>query len=119
MIGAVGTLVAGRHGASADAIWTFDTGTVGDDRLRYDLAYTYRLMPEAFGDGFNPTLFGVLEANGFYSADGDHEILLSPGVQYVMPRWTIEATVQVPIFQQVDRGLERDLSVGLVFRVHF
>ncbi len=119
IVGAVGTLAADRHGLSADAIWTFDTDSDSDDRLRYDLAYTYRLLPESFGDGVPNTLYGVLELNGLYETGGDHELMLSPGVQFVMPTWTIEATVQLPILQEVEDRLERDVSVGLVFRFHF
>lgn len=118
-LGVVGTLAAGRHGLNADAIWTFDTGSRGDDRLRYDLAHTYRLLPGAFGEGVENSLYTVVELNGLYDSGGDHEIMLSPGVQYVMRRWTIEATIQVPVYQEVRDRFERELSVGLVFRVHF
>ncbi len=117
-LGAVGTLAADRHGISADAIWTFDTDS-DDDRLQYDLAYTYRLLPASYGEGVPNTLYGVLELNGRYDAGGDHELMIAPGVQYVMPRWTVEATVQVPVFQDVDERLEREIGVGLIFRFHF
>ena len=45
-------------------------------------------------------LNAVLELNGLYETNGDNELLLSPGIQYVTQRWILEATVQLPVWQE-------------------
>ncbi len=121
IVGGVGTHVWGRHALSVDALWKINTGggRRGEDALLADLAYLYRLMPGSYNDGDTSSLFGSIELNGTFWTDGDAELLLSPGVQYATRRWILEATVQVPLVQEVEFRVERDIAVGLGVRVQF
>ena len=121
IIGGVFTHVEGRHSFDADALWKFNTGggDRGEDLLKYDLAYVYRLWPATYAST-NPTaLFGSIELNGLYETNDDQELFVSPGIQYVTTRWIVEATVQIPIWQDLDHRAERDFIVGVGFRVQF
>lgn len=121
IVGGVFTYIEGRHSFDADALWHFNTGGGADaaDLLKYDLAYIYRLAPDVYASTRPTALFGSLELNGFYETNGDHELFLSPGIQYVTTRWIIEATVQVPLWQDLHHRAERDFIVGVGFRVQF
>ncbi len=119
LLGAVYTQSIARHGFDAALLWKFNTNGGDPDRLRYDAAYVYRLEPESYGPGKMTALFSVLELNGFYETNGDNELFISPGIQYVTGRWALEATVQLPIWQDLDKRPERDFIVGLSFRLHF
>jgi len=121
IIGGVATITLGRHDFSADALWTFNTagGKAGEDLLKYDAAYIYRLWPEEYATGQTTQLNGVIELNGFSWTDGDNELFVSPGVQYVTRRWIAEATVQLPVWQNLDRRPETEFVVGLSLRVQF
>ena len=73
-----------------------------------------------FADGLHHgVIFGSAELNGFYETNGDHELFVSPGVQYVTTRWILEATVQIPVWQDLKHRAERDFIVGIGFRVQF
>lgn len=119
IVGAVFTMTRGRHFFDADFLWKFNTGTGLPDRMRYDAAYIYRLWP-ARHTGSNPAAFNALiELNGAYETNGDNEIFVSPGVQYVTTRWILEATVQLPAWRDLDHRAETDFIVGVGVRVQF
>jgi hypothetical protein len=65
------------------------------------------------------SVFGVLELNGIYETNGDNELFLSPGLQYKKKRMTLEATVQIPVWQDLDNRPESDLLVGAGIRLRF
>jgi len=119
LLGLVYTQSRGRHGFDADLLWKFNTNGSDPDRLRYDAAYVYRLQPESYGPDRMTALFAVLELNGYYETNGDNELFLSPGIQYVTRKWALEATVQLPIWQELDERMERDFILGLSLRMHF
>ncbi len=121
VLGFVVTHIEDRHSFDADALWHFNTGggDRADDLLRYDLAYIYRLSPESYASTRPTALFGSVELNGFYETNGDHELFVSPGIQYVTTRWIVEATVQIPVWQDLSHRAERDFVVGVGFRVQF
>lgn len=119
LLGAVYTQSFGRHGFDAAALWKFNTAGGASDRLRYDLAYVYRLHPEEYTAGKLTALFGLVELNGFYETNGDNEVFISPGIQYVTKDWALEATVQLPIWQDLDERMEKDFVVGLSLRLQF
>ena len=81
--------------------------------------YIYRLSPKTYASVRPIALFGSVELNGFYETNGDHELFVSPGVQYVTTRWIVEATVQIPAWQDLSHRAERDFVVGVGFRVQF
>ncbi len=69
IFGAVGTWAANRHELDVDALYTLTTERhdfEAGDRLRYDVAYRYRLWPERFGRRLRQ-LNGVLELNGSWT----------------------------------------------------
>ncbi len=121
ILGGVFSHIEDRHSFHADALWQVNTGggDRSDDLLRYDFAYVYRLSPETYASDRPTALFGSAELNGFYETNGDHELFVSPGVQYVTIRWTHEATVQIPQWQDLNHRAERDFIVGIGFRVQF
>lgn len=110
-----------RRSFDADLLYQLNTGggQAGHDVLRYDLAYSYRLMPETFGTS-NPYSFNVVaELNGRYLTDGSHEVFFAPGLQFAMPRWVLEASLQLPVVQDLSGGMPEDdfrLIVGLRFQ---
>jgi len=121
VIGSVFTLVQGKHSFSTDVLWQFNTGDSrqGADLLRLNYAYIYRLLPDQY-DSNNPTaVFASLELNGTYETNGDRKLFLSPGIQYVTTRWIAEATVQIPVLQELEHQAEKDFIVGIGFRYQF
>lgn len=121
IVGGVGTVTYGRHYMSADLLWKFNTagGSMGEDLLRYDAAYIYRLWPNEYEIGQTNQFNGVLELNGFHWTDGDDQLFLSPGIQYVTRRWIAEATVQLPIEHDLDSRPETEFLIGISLRVQF
>lgn len=121
IIGAVFSTVRGRHGFNLDALWEFYTGDNDDDSdsLRYDGSYLYRLAPDRFGAQDRGALYAVAELNGLYGANGDHEIFLSPGIMYESFKYTLDATVMIPVYQDVDFRAETEFVVGVGLRVSF
>ncbi len=116
--GAVATYARDRHGLNADLTYQLNTGG-DDDEVKYNLGYTFRVQPASFAEDDSTALFAVLEINGLYETNGDNETLLSPGVQYVTSNWTIEATFQFPIAQDVDNRMQIEYATGLLFRLRF
>ncbi|MEC9374242.1 MAG: hypothetical protein VYC34_10380 [Planctomycetota bacterium] len=128
MIGAVLTHIRGRHGFSLDAIWKFTTDGVanpvqfGDssaDALRYDGAYLFRLAPAEWQAETHGAWYAVGELNGRYETNGDHQIFFSPGVMYEARRWVFEASVQIPVYQELDHRLESEFVFVLGGRLLF
>ena len=118
----LGTVISWRRDRNhfdADLLYQFNTGggRAGHDVLRYDLAYSFRLLPKVFRVDRPYALDAVAELNGRYSTDGSHEIYLSPGLQWQTERWVWEASVQIPIFQDLsDHAAESDYRVVLGLR---
>lgn len=128
ILGAALTHVRGRHGINADLQWTFTTDGNDDplypgestaDLLRYDAAYVYRLYPEKFTAESKGGFYAVMEMNGAYETNGDHEILISPGVMYEAARWTLELSVQLPALEDIDHRAEYDYAVVAGVRLSF
>lgn len=133
IFGAVGTWAADRHELDVDALYTLTTerhDREAGDRFRYDVAYRYRLWPERF-EGRLLQLNGILEVNGIWTGrtrvdgstvrdSGGNVLFLSPGVQFAMKRLILEASVQVPVLQDLNGPqLERDFVGVLSVRVPF
>lgn len=120
------TQIAGRHGVNASMQYTFTTGGVdrpvlpGEstaDLLRGDLAYLYRLSPRQYTAETRGAWYALLELNGLYETNGDHEIFVSPGIMYEARRWTAELSVQIPVLRGIDHRAETQyaLVAGLRF----
>lgn len=119
IIGTVFSWQRDRGWLDADLVYQFNTGR-GESRhdaLRYDVSYSYRLFPAVYPEENVWELEGVAELNGRYMTDGSHELFLSPGLQLITERWVLEASIQLPVVQNVS-GPETDyrLVVGLRFQ---
>lgn len=119
IVGTVFTWRLDRQLFDADLLYQFNTGggQARHDVLRYDLAYSYRLFPAVFEAGKNYEWNAVAELNGRYITDGSHELFLSPGLQFVTEQWALEASIQLPVVQELaDDGPETDYRIVLGVR---
>ncbi len=133
ILGAVATWAHDRHEIDLDMLYSigterrdFETG----DRLRYDLAYRYRLWPRRFG-GRLLQVNGLLELNGTWQArsrddgqslsdTGGSVLFLSPGFQIISTRWIVEASLQIPVYQDPNGSqVETDVIAVLGVRIPF
>ena len=128
MLGLVYTQIHGRHGFNAAIRYTFTTGGKDDpivagsstaDLLRYDASYLYRIWPEQFSADSEGAWYLMAELNGNYETNGDSELFLAPGIMYEGRGWVVEMSIQLPLYQQLDRRPEADFSVVLGFRILF
>ena len=129
LLGGVFTYIQGRHGLNADLLWKFTTG--GDDEpvragegdadaFFYDASYLYRVAPAAFGAASSAgAWYAVLEANGAYETNGDNELLVAPGVLYEARTYALEASVQLPLWQELDHRPETEFTVTIGLRLLF
>lgn len=128
ILGGVFMTILGRHGITQSLLYQLNTGTIDDpwragggkhDLLRYDTAYAFRVVPDRYTAETTAAWYAVLELNGMYETNGDHEIMLSPGLLIEARTWALELTVQAPIFADVDHRPEVKLAVGLDLRFVF
>lgn len=118
ILGAVYTRVSGRHGVNGALEYTISTSGHADD-LRYDAAYLFRTTPSEYRSDTTAATYAVLELNGTWATDGDDELLVSPGFMYEARRWTFEASLQLPLVQDLDRRPEIDVGVVVGVRLLF
>ena len=50
---------------------------------------------------------------------GDTSLFFSPGIMYEARSFTIDATVMIPIYQEVDYRAEIDIAVAIGVRISF
>ena len=126
--GAVFTTILGRHGFNQSISYKFNNGgedfsiVAGDgpsDALRYDTSYLFRLDPIEYSADTTAATYLTLELNGLYEMNGDNEILFGPGILYEARTFALEATIGLPIVQDVDHRPSTDLRVTLGFRLLF
>ena len=123
--GAVVTAILGRHGLDASARYTFVTGhgmhhpifvsDTADDYASLDAGYAFRLYPEEFGEERAGAWYATLELNSTFTAGGEHEVLLSPGLLLEAPTYALEFGLQVPLSQDLDHAPE--LRLGLLIGI--
>ena len=102
------------------------------DTLAHDAAFQYRVWPWHLHErGVPGFVYGALELNGVWAdrseADGNHLVdsggytmFFSPGLQYITKRWVAEASIQLPIVQELNgRQLETDFILTAGFRIQF
>lgn len=120
----VGTVFSARRGRGrfdTDLIYQFNTGG-GErrhDTLRYDIAYSHRIYPAVYQEDNTWEFDLVGEVNGRYTTDGSHEVFFSPGLQFITESWILEASLQLPVIQELrSEGPETDyrLVVGVRFQ---
>jgi len=109
-----------RGWLDADLSYQFNTGG-GENRhdvLRYNLSYSYRLFPKVYESANVHELDAVAELNGRYKTSGSHEVFLSPGLQFITERWIFEASLQLPMVQELDDN-ESETEYRLVMGFRF
>ncbi|MBC7833571.1 MAG: hypothetical protein H7Y88_00540 [Phycisphaerales bacterium] len=127
-VGAVVTAILGRHGFNQSLQYKFNQGSdefnirPGDgpaDAVRYDTAYLFRLSPAEYTAETTAATYLTLELNGLYETNGDNEVLMGPGILYEARTFALEASLSLPILQDVDERPETKLVLTLGFRVLF
>jgi len=105
-----------------DLLYKVNTGggLDADDELRADVAYSRRFLAGQ-SDSLGPWgLYAIAEVNARYLTDGSAEVLGSPGLQFITPRWILEAGVQLPLARDMTAPrLETGLTVVLSARFQF
>ncbi len=133
IFGGVATWAFNRHEIDLDAIYTLTTERrdfEAGDELRYDLAYRFRLWPGRFGRRLLQ-MNGLLELNGSWKGksraagttvadSGGSVLFLSPGLQFITKRAIVEASFQIPVWQDRNGSqLEDDWTAVLSMRIPF
>lgn len=120
------TLISGRHGIGAHAMYKWNTGgdsyeiEFGDgrsDAIRLDGSYLYRIDPVQYTIDTTKSTYLMVEMNHRYETNGDYETLVSPGLLVEAQTWAAEIAFRLPISQQLEHRAELDwaLTVGLRF----
>ncbi len=106
LVGTVFSWRRDRRRFDADLVYQFNTGagSFRHDEIRYDAAYSYRVWPTKYEPTDAHEFDVVAELNGRYLTDGSHELLASPGVQYITQNWILEASIQLPLVQELAAG---------------
>lgn len=128
-IGAVVTLIRGRHGFNQDFIFQLNTGRAGVDNLgggsgpaeafRANTSYLYRVFPERYAADTKGAWYLTAEINTLYETNGDWDVRFSPGVMYEGWDFALELMAQVPVVQELDNRAELDFGVGIGLRFTF
>ncbi len=127
-IGAVLTIVKGRHGFNQDLIYTWNTGGMAlsnlggdgpDDALAIDSAYVFRVWPEQFTSDSIGAWYVTAEVNNLYETNGDFESRWAPGLMYEGRKVSFELMAQFPLYHDLQERPELDFSVGVGVRVSF
>jgi len=120
IVGLAATKISGRHGFNGSLQWLFSTdgndepiypGESLADVLRYDAAYLFRLYPAKYSSETYGALYAVVELNGTYETNGDNELLIAPGLMYEAATWTLELSVQAPVWRDVHHRAEMDYAI--------
>jgi hypothetical protein len=129
LLGVAYTRIDGRHGFNASALWKFNTGTddgfaieFGDlkhDALQLDGSYLYRLAPEAYTAETLGSHYAQLQLLGRYETNGDMQLMFAPGWMYEGRQWAFEATVHLPVWQELDQRADLEWGVNLGLRYLF
>lgn len=132
--GVVFTRQTQRYEFSQDFVYQVNTGHDDlqfGDVLRHDTGMWLRVWPKEFPEWEEPkSVHAVLEFNGVWQAkhrsggtlrdSGGYTLFISPGIQYVTPRWLLEASVQLPVIDSPNgNGLETDWVVVTGARTTF
>ncbi|MEM1109363.1 MAG: hypothetical protein AAGH99_11825 [Planctomycetota bacterium] len=129
LIGVAYTAIDGRHGFNASALWKFNTSADDDfaiefgdssaDALSLDGSYLYRLAPEAYTAETTGSHYLQFQALGRYETNGDTQIMFAPGWLYEGREWAFEATVHLPVIQELDHRAELEYGINLGVRYLF
>jgi len=128
-VGAVVTMVRGRHGFNQEFTYRLNTGqddvdnTGGgkgpDDAFFYNTAYLYRIDPAKYTTESTGAWYVTAELNGLYETNGDNEIRFAPGIMFEGWEFAFELMAQLPFVSDLDERAELDFGVGFGFRWTF
>jgi hypothetical protein len=128
-VGAVVTLVRGRHGFNQDLVYRLNTGGSDDrnvgggrglsDAVAHNTAYLFRLWPAEYAADSRGSLYATIELTGLYETNGDYELRWSPGLMFEAPSFAIEVMAQLPLYHRLDHRAELDFSIGVGLRITF
>jgi hypothetical protein len=79
----------------------------------------FRLLPDQYTAETGGALYAVAELNGFYGTNGDTEVYLSPGIMFEARTFTLDATVMLPVWQEVEHRAESEYLIGVGVRLSF
>lgn len=122
------TMIRGRHGFNASAGYHLTTGDTpqrihpGDslaDHAHLSLAHLYRVAPASFATTSEAAWYTQLELLGHAETNGDTDLELAPGILYEARRWAAEASVLVPLSDDLSERPDREVGVVLGFRLLF
>ncbi len=121
IIGAVFSMVRGRHGVNADLLYELDTGGGSSpDGIQYDASYLFRAAPTAYGEeSSHAALYLVAELNGLYETNGNHQLFFAPGLMYEATWWTLDFSILIPLTQELKDRPDTEFAVGLGLRLSF
>lgn len=128
MLGAVITVVRGRHGFNQDLIYHLNTdgspenNLGGDgpyDALAFNTAYLYRFYPDRYTSDSVGAWYVTAEINGLYETNGDVELRWAPGLMYEGRIFAFELMAQFPLWNDLDNRPELDFALGIGFRFIF
>lgn len=102
------------------------------DVFKYNIAYQKRIWPKILPERGVYSQFNlVLELNGEYTQkdkspgsvikdSGGNMLFISPGIQWAAKRWVWEASLQLPLIQDLNGNqLETDYSIATSMRLTF
>ncbi len=128
-VGAVVTLVRGRHGFNQEVDYRVNTGGGGIDNteggqgpadaFKYSTAYLFRLLPEKFTAESVGAWYLTAELTGLAETNGDHDLRWAPGLMYEGQRFAFELMAQFSLWDDLDHRPELDFSVGVGLRFTF
>lgn len=128
-VGAVVTIVRGRHGFNQDLHYQFNTtgsgydnteGGMGPaDALRANSAYLFRLFPDRYTSETTGAWYVTAELNYLYETNGDQDLRWAPGLMYEGQRFAFEIMAQLPLWDDLNERPELDFAVGIGFRFSF
>lgn len=127
-LGGVVTAILGRQGFNQGLSYKLNggdgrplarAGDGPDHALRSDTAYLFRIDPVAYSARTSSATYATVELNGLWEANGDHEVLLGPGLLYEARTYALEATVGLPVASDASRRAEVAMRVTLGARLLF
>lgn len=127
-LGAVVTIVEGRHGFNQEVSLRINPGGDDDhnfggkgrsDAIFHNSAYLFRIAPAEYASDTVGAWYGVGELLGIYETNGDYELRGSVGVMYEGRVWALEGMVLVPILDAAEHRAELDWGLGVGVRLAF
>lgn len=69
------------------------------------------MSPKEYAADTHAAWYALCEVNGLYETNGDHEVLIAPGIMYEARTWTAEISVQLPLWNDIEERAELDYAI--------